>query len=168
MTNAAYDLIRTRRVARAMTDEPITVRDLDLVVRSARYAPSAGNRRLQPVLPVTDPRLIRLVRAVSPGMLPLPQAVVVICIDRGRAVSYGFRPDASGLYVDVGTAAATMLLAAHALGLGACPVTSFSAAAVAKLLQLDASISPQMLICLGHPAADQPPAMGAWVTQARE
>jgi nitroreductase len=164
MSTTAYDVIRTRRVTRAMTDEPITADDLELVVRSARYAPSAGNRRLQPVLPITDPSLIRLIRAVSPGMLPLPQAVVVICIDRGRAVGYGFRPDAPGLYVDVGTTAATMMLATHAIGLGACPVSSFSKAAVAKLLELDTQISPQMLICLGHPAADQPLAMGAWVT----
>jgi nitroreductase len=40
-------------------------------------------------------------------------------------------PTSKGLHVDVGTAAQTMLLAAHALGLGSGLVTSFSQAAPA-------------------------------------
>jgi nitroreductase len=71
------------------------------------------------------------------------------------------------LYVDVGTAAATMLLVAHELGLGTCPVTSFSRAVVARLLALESGIEPWMIICLGHPAAQQPAAMGdGWVRAA--
>jgi hypothetical protein len=52
-------------------------------------------------------------------MLPRPSAAAVTCIDEGRAIGFGFRPDAPGLFIDVGTAAATMLLAAHAIGLAA-------------------------------------------------
>ncbi len=148
-----------------MTDQPINAHDLERVAQSARYAPNAGNRRLQPLLTVTEPGFIRLLRMISPGMLPLPQAILVICIDRARAAGYGFRPDAAGLYVDVGTTAATVLIAAHALGLGGCPVTSFSAAAAARLLNLDAQVTPHMLICLGYPDHDQPPAMGGWAMQ---
>jgi hypothetical protein len=55
-------------------------------------------------------------------MLPRPQAAVVVCIDEDRAVGYGFRPDAPGLFIDVGTTAATMLLAAHATWSASSPV----------------------------------------------
>ena len=113
---------------------------------------------------VTDPRTLRLLRLVSPGMLPTPTAAAVICIDEGRAAGYGFRPGTPGLYVDVGTTAATMLLAAFEMGVGCCPVTSFSRAAVARILGVDAGVAPQMIICLGHAAAQQPPAMGATLT----
>jgi nitroreductase len=157
--NDAYRAIARRRVTRRMTDRPLAPEDLDRVVRAARFAPNAGNRRLQPVTAVTDPPLVRRLRMVSPGMLPLPQAVLVISIDFARAAAYGFRPDAPGLLIDVGTTAATMLIAAEAVGIGACPVTSFSHAAVSRLLEADADVRPQMLICLGHPDADQPPAM---------
>ncbi len=58
----------------------------------------------------------RLLRMVSPGMLPAPRAGTAICVDAGRAATFGFPPDASGR--------------------------------------------------LGHPAAEQPPAMGDWVTRS--
>ncbi len=61
--------------------------------------------------------------------------------------------------MDVGTITATMLLAAHAVGLGAGPVSSFSRAAVSVVLRLPAGWSPQLIVCLGHPAPEQPPPM---------
>ena len=61
--------------------------------------------------------------------------------------------------IDVGTAAATLLLAAHSIGLGAGPVTSFSRTALATILRLPAEVRPELIICLGHAATEQPPAM---------
>jgi nitroreductase len=49
-----------------------------------------------------------------------------------------------------------MLLAAHALGLGAGPVSSFSRAAVGTVLGLPAGWTPELIVCLGHPAEKQP------------
>jgi nitroreductase len=110
---------------------------------------------------VTDRVTIRLLKAVSPGMVPTPQAVVVISVDTSRAEEFGFPTGHRGLYIDVGTTAATLLLAAHSVGLGACPVTSFSRAAVARILALPDGTSPEMLVCLGHPAEEQPVTMSA-------
>ena len=59
--------------------------------------------------------------------------------------------------MDVGTAMATMLLAAHSLGVGAGPVTSFSRTAVGAVLRIPDDWTPEALLCLGHPAAVQPP-----------
>jgi len=102
---------------------------------------------------------LKLLRMVSPGMFQRPAAIVVICIDRAKAESFGMRPNAKGLYVDVGTAAQTMLLAAHSLGLGAGVVTSFSQAAVSAVLNVPEGLSPEMFVCLGHAAATQPRGM---------
>jgi len=71
------------------------------------------------------------------------------------------RPTAKGLYVDVGTAAQTMLLAAHSLGLGSGVVTSFSQAAVSAVLNLPEGWSPELFVCLGHAAPVQPTGMRA-------
>ena len=148
---ALYDALRARRVTRRMSDRPVAAEAVDRVVGAARFAPNAGNRRLQPVVAVTDSTTLRLLRLVSPGMIPVPQAAVVICVDDGRAASYGFPPGAPGLYIDVGTLAATVLTAAQAVGLGACPVTSFSRAAAARILALTDTVRPYMIICLGYP-----------------
>jgi nitroreductase len=149
-------IIRSRRVARALTAQPVTPDQLDTVLEAASFAPSAGNRRLHPLVVVTDPRRLSVLRLVSPGMLQRPAAAIVICIDAASARRYGFRPDTPGLYVDVGTLAATILLAAHAIGLGSGPVTSFSRAAAAHVLDLPDGWEPRLIVCLGHPADHQP------------
>jgi nitroreductase len=151
--------IRTRRVVRAMTDEPVDRPELEVVLDAARYAPSAGNRHLHRFVATTDPPTLRVLRMVCPGMIQRPTAAIAICIDQPLAEEYGFAPTATGLFVDVGTVTATMLLAAHAVGLGAGPVSSFSHAAVGAVLRLPAGWGPQLIVCLGHPAPEQPPAM---------
>ena len=161
MTNPVLEAIRTRRMVRALTDAPITRSDLEEILKAVRWAPSAGNRRLHRFIAVQDPMTLKLLRMVSPGMFQRPVAVVVICIDTARAESFGMRPNAKGLYVDVGTAAQTILLAAHSLGLGAGVVTSFSQAAARAVLNVPDGLSPEMFVCLGHPAPVQPAGMPA-------
>jgi nitroreductase len=156
MSNPVLEAIRTRRMARALTEQPIDRSQLEEVLKAARWAPSAGNRRLHRFVAIQDRLVLRLLRAVAPGMFQRPVAVVLICIDQAKALSFGMPPTAKRLYVDVGTAAQTMLLAAHSLGLGAGVVTSFSQAAVRAVLNLPDGLSPEMLVCLGHAAAVQP------------
>ena len=146
-------------MARALTAEPIARPELEEVLKAARSAPSAGNRRLHRFIAIQDPLTLKLLRTVSPGMFQRPAAIVVICVDRAKAESFGMHPNAKGLFVDVGTAAQTMLLAAHSLGLGAGVVTSFSQAAASAVLNLPAGLSPEMFVCLGHAAPRQPPGM---------
>jgi nitroreductase len=148
-------------MVRAMVERPIERAELEQVLEAARWAPNAGNRHLHRFVVVQDPLTLRVLRMVAPGMFQRPAAVVVICIDQDRAVSFGMRPTAKGLYIDVGTAAQTMLVAAHSIGLGAGVVTSFSRAAVLQVLNLPGHLSPELFVCLGYPAAVQPPGMRA-------
>ncbi|PVZ11017.1 nitroreductase family protein [Actinomycetospora cinnamomea] len=153
--------IRRRRVTRAMTDEPVARADVETILEAARWAPTAGNRHLQRFVATTHPGTMRVVRMVSPGMIARPPAAIVICVDRELAAQYGFRPDVPGPWIDVGTATATILLAAQAVGLGAGPVSSFSRAAVAVALDLPDGWSPELIVGLGHPAPVQPAPMSA-------
>jgi nitroreductase len=159
VNDAVRDAIRTRRAVRALTDAPVEPDQLSAVLESARYAPHAGNRRLHRYVVVTRPSLLRAVRMVSPGMLQRPTAAIVVCVDWAKVHSYGFPSANPGPYIDVGTAAATLLLAAHSIGLGAGPVTSFSRTALATVLKLPAGVRPELIVCLGHAATEQPPAM---------
>jgi nitroreductase len=159
MNQAVLHAIRTRRVVRALTDAPVERDQLRTVLDSARYAPHAGNRRLHRYVVVTWPSLLRAVRMVSPGMIQRPAAAIVVCVDWAQVHNYGFPPANPGPYIDVGTAAATLLLAAHSIGLGAGPVTSFSRAALATILKLPDGVRPELIICLGHTAREQPPAI---------
>jgi nitroreductase len=157
--NDVLHAIRTRRVVRALTDAPVEHDQLRTVLDSARYAPHAGNRRLHRYVVVSRPSLLRAVRMVSPGMLQHPTAAIVVCVDWTQVHNYGFSPANPGPYIDVGTATATLLLAAHSVGLGGGPVTSFSRTALATILKLPTGVRPELIICLGYAATGQPPAM---------
>ena len=159
MNDAVLRAIRARRVVRTLTDAPVEHDQIRTVLDCARYAPHAGNRRLHRYVAVTRPSLLRAVRMVSPGMIQRPAAAIVVCVNWAQVHDYGLSPANPGAYIDVGTAAATMLLAAHSIGLGAGPVTSFSRTAVATILNLPAEVRPELIICLGHAAIEQPPAV---------
>ena len=69
VADAVLATIRSRRVARALTDEPVDPAQLEAVLDAARWAPTAGNRHLQRFAATTDPRVLRVLRMVSPGMI---------------------------------------------------------------------------------------------------
>jgi len=141
---------------RYWSDRPIADPELRQVLLAARWAPTAGNRRLHRFVAVRDPTTIRLIRAFSPGISGYPSALIVICIDGTRVARFGNPKHQRTLYIDVGTAAENMLLAAHAIGLGGGPMTSFSQEAVRVILELPPSMSPELIVCLGYPAAHRP------------
>ena len=159
ITNPVLEAIRARRVVRALTDESVERAQLETVLMAGRWAPSGGNRRLHRCVAVLNPLTLRLLRMASPGMLQKPQAIILICIDWNRVNAYGIASSSKGLYIDVGTAAQTMLLAAHSLGLASGIVTSFPKAGVRTVLNLPAHLSPELFICLGHAAPGGPAPM---------
>jgi nitroreductase len=150
------DCIRRRRVARFFTDEPIQKHNVSAILDAGRWAPRGGNKRVHRFVVVTDRESIDVVRALSPGMLGHPAVVIFICIDWQEADALGIKRHDNSVYIDVGTAAENMLLAAESLGLGSGPVTSFSKAAVQEILKLPDSLQPELMVCLGKRAKVQP------------
>ncbi len=146
-------LMRSRRVVRSFTDAPVSEDHLLRVVEAARWATSAGNRHLHKFLIVRDPSRIRLVRSASPGMLAFPPSLIAILTDEVVAAREGVQLDHDrSTWIDVGTATMNMMNLAHALGLGTCPVTSFSRSGVAVMLDLPPHLIPELMLMVGHPA----------------
>lgn len=147
------ELMRGRRVCRSFSDEPLGEDDLRLLVDAARSAPSASNQRINRFRVVTDQDHIRLLRNVAPGMLGHPTALIVILTDTAKAAAVGVKLDRDPRtrWADAGSAAENVLLVAEALGLGACPLMSFSVAGAAEILELPPHLVPDYMIQLGHP-----------------
>jgi nitroreductase len=145
--------LKCRRVCRSFTDEPVSVEHLRMMTEAARWATSAGNRHIHKFLVVRDPEVIRNVRAVSPGMLTAPPALIVILtdLDAAERESLQLEHDAAN-WMDVGTAAMNMMNMAHALGLGSCPVTSFGRSGASVMLDLPPHLTPEWILIVGHPA----------------
>jgi nitroreductase len=158
MTDAAFadDLLafmKRRRVCRSFTPEPVADDDLRRITEAGRWASSAGNRHIHKFLIVRDPHTIRLVRAIAPGMIAIPPALIVILTDQEAAAREMVQLERDcANWGDVGTAAMMMLLMGHGLGLGMCPVTSFSQSGARAVLDLPETLTPEWLLLVGRPA----------------
>jgi nitroreductase len=144
--------MKTRRVVRRFTDEPVAEEQIRRVLEAGRWATTGGNRRIHRYLVIRDPKTIRLAKMISPGMLGAPPVLIFICIDRDLQEQQGTPERHASGTIDVGTQAMNMMVMAHALGLGACPVTSFSQSGMCTLLDLPPSVTPVLMVLLGHPA----------------
>lgn len=152
MSRDALDVIKTRRVIRNMTDQPLERDKLEKILEAARWAPVGGNQRIHHFVAVEDPTLLRLLKMVSPGMFQEPQAIILICIDWDAIKAENFSETEKTPYIDVGTQMQTMMLAAHALGVGSGPVTSFSREAARVILNIPHNLEPYLMVTLGYAA----------------
>ena len=162
MSEQVLNNIKTRRVVREMTDQAVASGQIETILEAARWAPSGGNLRPHRFIVIQDPKIRRLIRLVSPGMFQQAPVLILICINWDIAAEHHLPPTDRALYMDVGAAAQTMMLAAHAIGLSSGPVTSFSKEAVRVILNLPDAYTPEMFICIGHQAASSQTGMRAW------
>ncbi|MCA9860411.1 MAG: nitroreductase family protein [Thermomicrobiales bacterium] len=146
------DNMKSRRAARSFTGEPVSDDDIWQMVQAGRFAASGGNLRPHRFLVTRNPETVRKIRSFSPGMLAEPSAIIAILIDWDQVAREFSSIQPSMIpYVDVGTAAQNMLNMAYALGVGSCPVTSFSQSGVAGVLDLPSNLTVELLIMLGQP-----------------
>lgn len=151
--------IFTRRSIRAYTDEPIDPQILHQLLEVAQAASSGGNVQPWGFVVVQSPKRLAALRALSPGIIGTPAAVICLCLDQERAIAFGGDEGEQIAWLSLGLVTQNVLLAAHALGLGACPVASFHKGGVSLFLGLPESVSPVLMITVGHPAV-RPPSPG--------
>jgi nitroreductase len=152
MSKNTLDVIKSRRVIRNMTDQPIEREKLEKILEAARWAPVGGNQRIHRFVAVQDSTLLRLLHMVSPGMFQKPQAIILICIDWDAVEAENFSETEKTPYIDLGSQMQTMMLAAHSIGVGSGPVTSFSREAVRVILNMPPHLEPFLIVTLGYAA----------------
>jgi len=147
----AMDAIFTRRSVRDFTSQPIPDELLDKVLQAGVAAPSGGNLQACRFVLVQSPERLAGLRALAPGIIGRPTAMIAICKDNRPPSNMGGVGDEHSAWIDVGTALENMLLGAHSQGLGACPIGSFHKQAVAEFLDLPEHVSVVLLLALGTP-----------------
>ncbi len=136
------EAIRTRRSIRSFKDREISEEDAGKILEAARLAPSAGNKQPWIFIYVRDPQVLRMVKNCSPGFYADATAAIVIGVDK---------KDEQRGTLDACFAAENILLTAHALGIGSCPIVSFNSDAVRKIVDAPESWQPILVISLGYP-----------------
>jgi len=153
-----FEAIKNRRSIRAYTRENVTEEEVEKLIDAARWAPSAGNIQPWKFVIVRDVRIKQklAIAALNQTFIEEAPVVIVVCADEAQS-SWGYGSRGVALYCIQDTAAAiqNILLAAHALGLGACWIGAFQEGLVKKAVNAPLNIRPVAIIPIGH-AAEKP------------
>jgi len=123
-----FEAIRNRRSIRSYTEEEVTDEEVNTILEAATWAPSACNKQSWRFVVVRRPETIeKLYKAASYStqhqtFVKKAKVVIVVCTDLDIYKTFPHKERALSLFAIQETAAATqnLLLAAHALRLGAC------------------------------------------------
>lgn len=149
--------IFSRRSVRIYTPKPVPRDMVTDIARAAMYAPSAGNERPWHFIILTDRSLLDEIPKFHPyaAMLKHASTALLVCGDTALEKHKGY------WVLDCAAATQTILLAAHAKGLGAvwCGVypTEDRVKNFQKLLHLPEQVVPFSLVPLGFPAEEKKP-----------
>lgn len=156
------EAIRNRRSVRKYTAHPVKDSEVEAVLDAARWAPSWANTQCVRWIVVRDAETrMKLADTLPPGnpandaMRTVP-VVLVACAETGRAGFKGGDPATdkgdSWYMFDVASAAQSLMLAAHALGLGTVHVGLFDSKKAEEIVGVPDNVRVVELIPLGHPA----------------
>lgn len=156
----ALECIRTRRSVRKYKDKPVP---WDLVVKvfdAGRLAPSAGNIQNWKFVIVRDDAIRTQIADAclqQRWMEQAPVHFVIVALPEKIKRYYGVRGERLYSIQNCAAAAENMLIAAHAVGLGACWVSAFDEDMLHRALGLPEEVVPQAVITIGY--ADEKPEM---------
>ncbi len=150
-----FEAIKGRRSVRAFKETPIPNEILRRILDAAQWAPSAGNCQARDFILVTDPEVKRKLRIAALNQHFIEEAPIniVVCANEERSARrYGERGRKLYCILDAAASVQNILLAVHALGLGACWVGAFYDEEVAEILNLPRWLKPIAIIPIGYPA----------------
>ncbi len=155
-----FEAIKNRKSIRAFEKEPVTEQQIEQLIDAAKCAPSAGNIQPWEFVVVKDHHIKQQlsVAALNQSFIHEAPIVIVACANEARS-SQGYGNRGANLYCIQDTAAAiqNILLAAHAMGLGACWVGAFREESVRKVLETPSHVRPVAIIPVGYPAEEPAP-----------
>ncbi len=153
-----FEAIEKRRSVRSFEPNRDVPEELvEEILRCGCQAPSAGNVQPWRFIVVRDEGLKQALAAAAQGQDFVAQApvVIVVCADlASHSLSYGQRGVELYSIQDTAAAIENMLLAATALGLGACWVGAFREDEAAQALHLVKDMRPLALIPAGYAAGE--------------
>lgn len=158
MKNEAIENLMTRVSVREFTGEKISAEQIDTLLRAAIAAPSALNKQPWAFVVVTDEKIIAQLGEALPSSRCSnhPACAFIPCGDLSKTIE----GDLAAFWInDVSAATENLLLAAHAMGLGAVWTALHPdmnrVTMVQQLLGLPEHIIPLCVVPVGIPA-EQP------------
>ena len=150
---AAIENIMTRTSVRQYKNQPVEQEKIDIMLKAAMAAPTAVNLQPWHFIVITDKQTIGLLSGQQPTNAPL---LIAVCGDTDKTTTPDGKMKLPDFWVeDVSAATENLLLAAHALGLGAVWTGVYPAmdrtAEVANVLNCPKNIVPMAVVRIGYP-----------------
>jgi len=159
MRSLKIDDLFARRSIRKFTSESVSEEQIDMILKAAMAAPSAGNRKPWHFVVIAERPLLSALAEAHPYAKMLNEAPLCIVPCGEPGLSFADRP--AYWVQDVSAATENILLAAVGLGLGAvwCGVHPVPerVEAVRRILGIPDHIIPLALVAIGHPAEEKEP-----------
>ena len=146
------EIIKGRRSIRAYKDAEVPRELLMRILEAGQWAPSPSNVQSWRFIVVQEAAGLNALKDLSPGFPRQATAAIVVCSNSTEMQPF----DEVTAAEEAVMAVENMSLMAHSLGLGTCPVVSFSRAGIKTLLEIPDHIRPIILVALGVP--DETPA----------
>ena len=152
--------LMSRTSIRAYQDKPIEDQKIEKILRAAMAAPSAGNKQPWRYIVIKEKKTLEIISENFNTMKMVKDAplAVVVCGDMNDT----FPSDGRDYWVeDASAATENLLLAAHAMGLGAvwCGIYPMQERVkyLKELLGMPENIIPLNVVPIGYPAEDPAP-----------
>ena len=154
----AYEAVLSRRSIRKFHSDRVSEEIVDKLLAAGMNAPSAGNQQPWHFIVIDDREILNKIPEFHQYSQMLKHAPLAICVcgDLAKQIHEGY------WIQDCSAATENILIAAHALGLGAVWLgihpRKKRIEGLKELLNIPDSVEPLSLISLGQPDEEKPPA----------
>lgn len=160
LQNSTIEDIMTRTSIRSYSDKEVDKEKIDTLLRAAMAAPTAGNKQPWRFVVINDKKILSSIAEKFQYMTMAKEAsvAVITCGDTTAT----FSGEGQDFWIqDVSAASENLLLAAHAMGLGAvwCGIypQKERVDVFSEMLELPGNIIPLACICIGYPKGESSP-----------
>jgi nitroreductase len=155
-----FDAIYTRRSIRKFKDMPLEFDKIVEVMKAGSYAPCAGDLQNWKFILEYNPDVIKSLyhHTLEQEAFMTAQIAIVVVAETGEAEKfYGLRGKRLYSVQNCAAAMQNMLLAAHALGLGAVWIGAFDENRINDMYKIPSVARAQGIILLGYPDEEPKP-----------
>jgi nitroreductase len=144
-----WNAVRSKRMIRRFSGEPLEARDLDRILGAGRHAGSSKNLQRWDFIVCRERAHLRQLATLGPWTGHIAGAAVAIAL---------VTPDPQAadaplsVMFDLGQAAENMMLVAWELGIGSCPATVYQHDRARELLGFPSDHHCEFLLSFGYPA----------------
>ena len=161
------ELVKSRYSVRSFKDEQVSKADLDAILETVKYAPTACNLQPQKVYVIQSPEALAKLETLTKCRYGAP-TVLLVCYDESVAWHNKRMPGYQSGETDAAIVTTQMMLKAWEIGVGSCWVGMFSSEEVVKAYGLPENTVVEALLPIGYPAEDSKPIQMHFDTKADE